>query len=144
MDEDGTIRLAPGVAVSRGALAITAIAGGGPGGQHANKTATKVELRVRVADLAGLHRDAVERLRALAGPGLLTGEDEILITCDTTRSQRQNRDEAIERLRELVLAAQVRPRVRKRSKPSWGSVQRRLETKSHNSQRKRNRSGPLD
>jgi ribosome-associated protein len=117
---------------------FSACASGGPGGQHANKTATKAELRVRVIDLVGMPRDALERLRTAAG-SRLTSDDELVITSDESRSLRSNQMAVLERLRELVRDALVRPKVRRKSKPSWGSVQRRLESKSHNSQRKRDR-----
>jgi ribosome-associated protein len=122
---------------------FSACASGGPGGQHANKTATKAELRVRVNDLTGMPRDALDRLRAAAG-SRLTGDDELVITSDESRSLRANQQAVLERLRDLVRDALVRPRVRRKSKPSWGSVQRRLESKSHNAQRKRDRSGGGD
>lgn len=140
---DGTIRLAPSVAVPRTVLVFSACASGGPGGQHANKTATKAELRVRVTDLAGMPRDALDRLRDAAG-SRLTSDDELVITSDESRSLRSNQAAVLERLCELVRDALVRPRVRKKSKPSWGSVQRRLQSKTHNSQRKRDRSGSED
>lgn len=140
---EGTIRLAPNVAVPRAVLVFSASASGGPGGQHANKTATKAELRVRVNDLVGMPRDALERLREAAGARLTT-EDELVITSDESRSLRSNQAAVLERLCELVRDALVRPRVRRKSKPSWGSVQRRLEAKSHNAQRKRDRSSGND
>lgn len=135
---EGTLRLAPNVAVPRSVVVFSACASGGPGGQHANKTATKAELRVRITDLVGMPRDALERLRAAAG-SRLSSDDELVITSDESRSLRSNQMAVLERLRELVRDALVRPKVRRKSKPSWGSVQRRLESKSHNSQRKRDR-----
>lgn len=138
MDTPGHIRLAPGVSVSSGDLRWAMMAAGGPGGQHANKTATKAELRVRLSDLVGLHADAVRRLAAAAGQRL-NGEGEIVITCDETRSQRTNKDHALERLCDLVLAAQVRPKPRKRTRPGRGAIERRLEGKAHTSARKKQR-----
>ena len=138
MDTPGHIRLAPGVSVSSGDLRWAMMAAGGPGGQHANKTATKAELRVRLSDLVGLHTDAVRRLADAAGQRL-NGEGEIVITCDETRSQRTNKDYALERLCDLVLAAQVRPKPRKRTRPGRGAIERRLEGKAHTSARKKQR-----
>ncbi len=138
MEAPGPIRLAPGVSVAAGAIAWTAVASGGPGGQHANKVATKVELRCRLDDLRGLPGDALHRLAEAAGQRL-NGEGELVIACDETRSQRTNKDLALERLRELVLAAQVRPRARKRTRPGRGAIERRLGAKAHTAQRKRDR-----
>jgi ribosome-associated protein len=138
MDTPGAIRLAPGVTIANADLRWSMVASGGPGGQHANKTATKAELRIRLTDLVGLHADAVRRLADAAGQRL-TGDGEVVITCDETRSQRTNKDLALDRLRELVLAAQVRPKARKRTRPGRGAIERRLEGKAHTSARKRNR-----
>ncbi len=143
MDTPGHIRLAPGVSVASGDLRWAMMAAGGPGGQHANKTATKAELRVRLSDLVGLHADAVRRLAKAAGQRL-NSEGEIVITCDETRSQRTNKDHALERLAALVLAAQVRPKPRKRTRPGRGAIERRLEGKAHTSARKRDRRGGDD
>lgn len=140
---EGTIRLAPNLVVSRSILVFSACASGGPGGQHANKTATKAELRVRLSDLVGLPRDAVERLRIAAG-ARLTLDDQLVISSDESRSLRSNQIAVLERLRDLVRDALVRPKVRRKSKPSWGSVQRRLESKSHNAMRKRERRSRSD
>lgn len=136
---DGTIRLAPNVELPASALTFTQIAGGGPGGQHANKTASRVDLRLRLADLP-IHPEAALRLAGLAGDRL-TGDGELLLSCDETRSARQNRELVIDRLRELVLAALVRPKTRKRTRPSRASKERRLVAKRVRSQRLSDRSG---
>lgn len=132
------IRLAPHVEVAEDALTFTQVAGGGPGGQHANKTASRVDLRVALAALP-LHPEAAARLAGLAGERL-TADGELLLSCDETRSARQNRALVLDRLRELVLAALVRPKVRRRTRPSRGSVERRLEAKRQRSDRLRERS----
>ena len=121
------LRLAPHVEVPESAVILTQIAGGGPGGQHANKTASRVDLRIAIAAIP-LHPEAATRLATLAGERL-TADGELLLTCDETRSARQNRALVVERLCELVLAAQVRPKLRKRTKRSRGSIERRLEAK---------------
>lgn len=131
------IRLAPHIEVGEDALVFTQVAGGGPGGQHANKTASRVDLRVAIAALP-LHPEAAARLAALAGDRL-TGEGDLLLSCDETRSARQNRALVVDRLRELVLAALVRPKPRRRTRPSRGSVERRLESKRQRGDRLRDR-----
>jgi ribosome-associated protein len=123
------LRLGPGVEVPEGALTFSTSKSGGAGGQHVNKTESKVELRLQIAAICGLGLRAQERLVLLAGERLTT-EGELILTCDETRSQRTNRDLVRERLRELIRDAQAVPKLRRVSKPSWGSVQRRLGEKS--------------
>ncbi len=125
------LRLAPNIEIADSAVTFTQIAGGGPGGQHANKTATRVDLRVAVAAIP-LHPEAAARLAELAGDRL-SGDGDLLLSCDETRSARQNRSLVVERLCELVLAALVRPKARRRTKRSRGSIERRLEAKKSRS-----------
>ena len=130
------VHLGPGVHVAEGALTFASSRSGGPGGQHVNKTESKVELRVAISAIAGLSIRATERLMDLAGERL-TADGELILTCEETRSQRQNRALVIERLIELVRDARAVPKIRRVSKPSWGSKQRRLEDKSQQADKKR-------
>jgi len=134
-DAPGRIRLAPTVWVAAEHLQWRQSRSGGPGGQHVNKTESKAELRVDAATLVGL--DAYARARLLAQPGIRKdAEGLVLIVCEETRSLRRNRDLALERLQEAVLTALVRPRVRRKSKPSYASELRRRAAKIHNAKRK--------
>ena len=110
----------------------------GPGGQHVNKASTAAVLRVRIADIGGLDDAAQDRLRTIAS-SVLVGDGELLYRCDLHRSQLMNRDACEGRLRGMVSQAAVRPKVRKKTKPTWGSVQRRLEGKKKQSERKQSR-----
>ena len=123
------VHLGPGVNVAEGALIFSNSRSSGPGGQNVNKTESKVELRVAVSAISGLSLRAVERLADLAGERL-TDDGELILVCEETRSQRQNRELVIERLIELVRDARAVPKVRRVSKPTWGSKQRRLQDKS--------------
>lgn len=100
----------------------------GPGGQNVNKVSTAVELRFEAERSPSLGDGVKARLRRLAGSRWV-GEGAVLIRVEDTRSQARNREIARERLAELVRAALVPPKRRVATKPSWGSVQRRLEGK---------------
>ena len=112
----------------------------GPGGQHVNKVASAVELRLHVAR-SGLHPAVQDRLRALAGQRL-TNKDNIVIFAQESRSQLRNRAAALLRLGELIREAKVRPKRRVPSKPSRAAKRRRLDGKKRRGAIKQNRSRP--
>lgn len=136
----GLIRLGPGVRVEPACLRFTFVASGGPGGQNVNRRSTKAVLRVAVIEL-GLPIDAAERLRAQAGQRL-TNDDELVITCDTHRSQHRNRAACIEELSEAVVRALDRPKPRRPTRPSRGAVERRIEAKKRRGSIKKDRKPP--
>jgi ribosome-associated protein len=131
------IEIAPGVRIAEDVLRFSYSSSSGPGGQNVNKRATKAELRVALAAIPAPAR-AVERLARLAARRL-NDEGDIVITSDEHRSQGQNRSECLERLRELIVAALAEPKIRRKTRPSRGSVERRLAEKSRHSERKRAR-----
>jgi ribosome-associated protein len=133
----------PGVFLPSWAMRFQFARSGGPGGQNVNKLNTKAELWVRPADLRGMHPEAVGRLRALAGKRL-TKEGEIHIVAETARTQEQNRAAVLEKLRELVVAAMHRPKVRKKTRPSRGAKERRLESKKRRGVIKAKRQRPME
>ena len=140
-NQDNTVAglvLGPGVAVPLDRLRFAFSSSSGPGGQNVNKRATKCQLRVRVEDL-GLTVEQSARLIAQAG-SLLTAEHELLIVSDAHRSQERNKAETIDRLRELVLRALIRPKRRVATKPTRGSRERRISDKKARGQVKRMRS----
>ena len=140
---DHDLQLAPGVWIAPGDVRVSFSRSSGPGGQAVNKLSTKAELRVSLDAIAGLTDDALLRLRRLAGQRL-TDEDEIVIQADTNRSQRRNRDEAIDRFRQLVLRAATPPKRRKKTRPSRAVIERRLQAKREQSERKKRRKPPDD
>jgi len=133
------VRLAPNVMVPEELLRFSFASSSGPGGQNVNKKATKAVLRVRVNDLP-ISPAARHRLRDLAGRQL-TDEDELVISGDEERSQERNKALTIDRLGDLVRQALVPPKVRRATKPSRGSKERRLAEKKHRGEAKRRRSG---
>jgi len=134
---DGRVEVAPGVRLAPAELVFAFSSSSGPGGQNVNKRATKAELRVRL-DAIPLSGRARDRLVLLAGKRL-TDSGEIVLVADEHRSQGQNRGECLDRLRELLVEAMAVPRTRRKTRPSRGSVERRLADKERRSERKRSR-----
>lgn len=100
----------------------------GPGGQNVNKVSTAVELRFEAARSPHLPDPVKRRLQRLAGRRW-TLDGAIVIFVQDTRSQARNRDIARERLTELIRAATITPKRRVATKPTFGSVKRRLKEK---------------
>jgi len=126
----------PGLEIPDGDLDVTAIRSAGPGGQNVNKVASAIQLRFALDANTTLRADVKSRLRALAGQRL-NDAGEILITARSHRSQEQNRREAEDRLRELVLKALVAPKKRFATKPTRASKERRLDSKTRSTKTKR-------
>ncbi|MDX2484810.1 MAG: alternative ribosome rescue aminoacyl-tRNA hydrolase ArfB [Pseudodonghicola sp.] len=101
----------------------------GPGGQNVNKVATAVELRFEAARSPALSPPVKARLKRLAGRRW-TKDGAIVIQCDQTRSQARNREIARERLAELVRSALSTPKRRIATRPTKGSIRRRLDAKT--------------
>jgi ribosome-associated protein len=123
------------VTVPRHELQVSFSASGGPGGQHANKSATRVELRLDIANSSafseGQRRRVIERLG-----------DEVRVVVDDERSQLRNRALAEERLvARLQSALYVEP-PRRATRPTKGSKNRRLKAKQHRGQIKQQRRKP--
>jgi len=112
---------------------------GGPGGQNVNKVNTKVTLRLRLSDLAGLSEAETERVKLLLA-NRITNEDEIVITSDEERSQRTNLNRAYLRLEALIVAAARLPKHRRPTKPSRAAKEKRLQAKKRQAHRKAERS----
>jgi ribosome-associated protein len=101
----------------------------GPGGQNVNKLSTAVQLRFDVRRSPGLPQDMRERLERLAGRRL-TNEGVLVLVAQSHRTQERNRQDARERLLELLREAAVRPVIRRPTRPTLASKKRRLDTKT--------------
>jgi ribosome-associated protein len=132
------LEVAPGIRVTEDNVRLQYARSSGPGGQNVNKVNTKTELWIPVAALIGLSDSARERLTKMAGHRL-TQSGEIHIAADNHRTQEANRAEAFERLRELLLQAMHEPKRRRKTKPSKGAKQRRINSKKHRGEIKSNR-----
>ena len=115
------------VIIPEEALTEKFLAATGPGGQNVNKVATACQLRVDVFRL-GLPPHAYEKLKSLAGSRMTTG-GELVITARNYRTQEANREDARQRLAELLAAAHVRQAKRRPTKPSRSAKAKRVDAK---------------
>ncbi len=119
-----------------GDLLFSFVRAAGPGGQNVDKVATAAQLRFDLAGTVALSAAVKARLRALAGQRL-TADGAILIIARNQRTQEGNRREALARLEQLIARAAVEPKVRRATRPTRASQQRRLEGKAHAQRNKR-------
>jgi len=110
-------------------ITISFVRSAGPGGQNVNKVATAARLRFDLAGTSALTAAVKARLRVLAGRRV-TDEGSLLIVARNHRTQEGNRREALARLQAMIDAARVEPRLRKATKPTRASKERRLEGKA--------------
>ena len=132
------LRVTDSVAIPRAELDARASRAGGAGGQHVNTSSTRVELRWNVAASRALDDGA--RARVLHKLATRIDSDGVLrVVASKRRSQLQNREQAEERLVELVREALAIPKPRRKTKPTRASKEKRLESKKRNAERKRDR-----
>lgn len=139
------IRITHAISLDEREIEESFIRASGPGGQNVNKTESAVQIRFDIRQSPSLPDPVRRRLERLAG-GRLTTDGVIVITADRYRTQLRNREDAQERLVDLIReAAAPPPPPRRPTKPTFGSKQRRLESKGRRSDLKRSRSEkPVD
>ncbi len=121
---------------------FTASRSSGPGGQNVNKVNSRIQLRWNPSASPSIEPDVAERFTKLAGKRM-TKDGEVLFTGQEHRDAPKNKADCLERLGELLQAAVVKPRVRKVTKPSRGSKERRLKEKRQRSETKQSRQRPI-
>lgn len=123
------------IALDENELRLDFIRASGPGGQNVNKVSTAVQLRFDAAGSPSLPDEVRQRLLSLAR-GRITEKGELIIEARRFRTQAANRQDAIERLVQLIRKAAEKPAVRRATRPTLASKKRRLETKKRRSETK--------
>src|SRR5574338_45391 len=138
LPSDDAVPIRPGIAVPRHELTYRATRSGGPGGQHVNKTSSRVELTWSVATTSALGPElrarALERLATR-----LDGDGVLRLVSDRTRSQLQNKEDVTERFAKILAAALTIPKKRRPTKVSKAVKARRLDAKKRHGAKKADR-----
>jgi ribosome-associated protein len=116
---------------------------GGPGGQNVNKVASKAVLRWDLAASPSVPEEVKARLRTLQRRRV-TKEGELVLSSERFRDQEKNRQDCLDKLREMVLQATFVPKPRKKTRPGKGARERRLKEKRHRASTKSQRRPPRD
>jgi len=132
------LEVQPGLVIPQSELAFRATRAGGPGGQHVNKSSTRIELVWNVETSRTLTDEQRSRLRDKLG-GRLDGSGSIRVVASDSRSQARNREQAERRLTELVRRALAVPKKRRKTRPTRSSVEHRLHSKRQAADKKRER-----
>jgi len=137
------IRVTRHITLDEAEIAESFIRASGPGGQNVNKLSTAVQLRFDARRSPALSDEVRERLERLAGRRM-TREGVIVITAQRHRTRERNREDALERLLELIRQAAERPVPRRPTRPTAASKRRRLETKQRQARIKNMRRSQID
>jgi len=122
-------------------LTFKAIRSSGPGGQHANKVSSKIELTFDVNASKELFEEQ-KNLLLTTITTRLTKQNVLILFCDETRSQHKNKEIVIDRFLEIIKKGLIQPKKRKATKPSKASIKKRLDNKKKTSVKKLSRKKP--
>jgi len=125
----------------RSELQFKAVRSSGPGGQHVNKTASKVEVSFHVGNSAGLTEDEKQLLQKRLS-NQITSEGSLQLNCSETRSQHRNKELVVLRLWELLKENLKVRKARKKTRPSKTAIEKRLQSKKRTALKKGNRRPP--
>ncbi len=134
------IQITPEIAIDESEIQLEFVRSSGPGGQNVNKVATAAQLRFDAVHSPALPPDVRERLMKIA-KGRINKDGILVIDAQRFRTQGANREDAIDRLINLVRKATEKPRPRVKTKPTKASKERRLESKRRRGAAKKLRSG---
>jgi ribosome-associated protein len=132
------IRITPSIVINENEIKLSFIRSSGPGGQNVNKVATAVQIRFNVKNSPSLSKEVRTRLIRLAGDKI-TKDGILIIQAGRFRTQERNRQDAVDRLIQLIQKASKAPKARIKPKPSKASKERILAAKRHRSELKRMR-----
>jgi len=132
------LEITPTVKLNEHELQFEYIRASGPGGQNVNKVATAVQLRFDITNSPSLAPDTKGRLIQLAGKRV-NADNVLLIEAKRLRTQEQNREDAIQRLIDLIRKSLLKPKARKKTKPTKTSQEKRLKAKKQRGEIKKGR-----
>lgn len=138
MSDSSDIRITTQIVIPRSEIRFSFVRSSGPGGQNVNKVASKAVMRWPASSSIAIPDDVRVRL-LVSCARRINDRGELVLTSQRYRDQAKNIDDCLEKLHDLIAAAAVAPKKRKRTKVSKAAKERRLKQKRATSQRKSNR-----
>lgn len=134
------LQVTPNIVIPDSELEFQFVRSSGPGGQAVNKVSSKAQLRWNFASSAALPWEVRQRFRVLF-QSRLTTLGELVLSSDRNRDRLQNQQDCLDKLRDMILEAATPPKVRKKTKPTFGAKKRAHADKKRQGEKKKNRSG---